>query len=99
MRDRLRDIESDMSAIHRVDDIWSMPGPRFFAFAWRLPAYRGAIREWILREQRDEEETAPVPAQQYESPGYAAPRRGGPQPGTRTLIQHDPVFSQIIGFG
>lgn len=41
--DYLDDIESDMSVFHRVDDPWSMPAPRFFAFASRLPAYNGAV--------------------------------------------------------
>lgn len=41
--DYLDDIESDMSVFHRVDDPWSMPAPRFFAFATRLPAYDGAL--------------------------------------------------------
>lgn len=88
-----------MSVFHRVDDIWSMPAARFFKLAWRLPAYRGAVRERILREQRDEDDAAPAPAQQYEAPGYAAPRRDAPQPGTRTLIENDATFSQLIGFG
>lgn len=95
----LADIESDMSAIHRVDDIWAMPAARFFSLAWRLPCYRGVMRERVLREQQDAEENEPSPDQQYEPPGYAAPRRGGPQPGTRTLIENDPMFSQLIGFG
>jgi hypothetical protein len=42
--DMLDDIASDMSAFHRVDDIEAMPTGRFFAFAARLPAYRGAVR-------------------------------------------------------
>lgn len=40
----LGDVESDLSAFHRIDDIWSMNGPRFFRLAERLPAYQGAIR-------------------------------------------------------
>lgn len=87
-----------MSVFHRVDDMWSMNGPRFFMLAWRLPSYRGAVREWILREQQAEEDAVPVQPQ-YEPAGYATPRRGGPQPGTRVLIENDPVFSQLIGFG
>lgn len=40
----IRDIESDMSAFHRIDNIWAMNGPRFFALAYRLPAYKGVMR-------------------------------------------------------
>lgn len=42
--DYLDDIESDLSAVHRVDDMWQMDGPRFFRLAHRLPAYRGVMR-------------------------------------------------------
>jgi hypothetical protein len=97
--DWLDEIESDMSAVHRVDDIWSMPAAKFFRFAWLLPAYRGAVRERRLREQHETGEDAPAPQQQYEPPGYTGPSRNGPAPGTRTLIENDPMFSQIIGFG
>lgn len=40
----LADIESDMSAIHRVDDMWSMEAGKFFRLARRLPAYQGVMR-------------------------------------------------------
>ncbi len=40
----LGDVESDLSAIHRIDDIWDMEAGRFFRLAYRLPAYQGAIR-------------------------------------------------------
>jgi hypothetical protein len=40
----LDDIESDLSAIHRIDDMWAMEAGRFFRFAHRLPAYKGAMR-------------------------------------------------------
>lgn len=33
-----------MSAFHRIDDIWSMEAGKFFRFAYRLPAYQGAMR-------------------------------------------------------
>lgn len=45
-----------MSAIHRIDDIWSMEAGRFFRFARRLPAYQGVMRtvaeQQAMREQR-----------------------------------------------
>lgn len=43
MLDYLDDIESDMSAFHRVDNIWEMEGPRFFRMAFRLTAYSGVM--------------------------------------------------------
>ena len=71
--DHLDDIESDLSAIHRIDDMWAMDGPRFHRFARRLPAYRGAMRAVAERQARDEErskeqrglsgmEITPIPA-------------------------------------
>ncbi|WP_213451595.1 hypothetical protein [Rhizomonospora bruguierae] len=63
------DVASDMSAIHRVADHLSMPAPRFFAFAHRLPAYRGVMR---LRAEEviNEREAAQAP--------FAAPAAGSP---------------------
>jgi hypothetical protein len=40
----LDDIESDLSAFHRIDDMWAMEAGRFFRLAYRLPAYQGAMR-------------------------------------------------------
>lgn len=39
----LDDLRSDFSVLHRVDEIGEMPGPRFFAYCYRLSAYQGAI--------------------------------------------------------
>lgn len=44
MLHHLDDIESDLSAFHRIDDMWAMEAGRFFRFAYRLPAYQGAMR-------------------------------------------------------
>ncbi len=54
MLKHLRDIESDMSAFHRIDNIWAMDGPRFFYLAYRLTAYRGVMRS--LAERQAEEQ-------------------------------------------
>lgn len=73
MIDHIDDIESDLSAIHRIDDMWSMEAGRFFRYATRLPAYRGVMRMVAEREVRDRErrkeaqglagkEIVPVPA-------------------------------------
>lgn len=43
-----------MSAIHRIDDIWSMEAGKFFRFARRLPAYQGVMR--MEAEQQAEQE-------------------------------------------
>lgn len=54
MLKHIRDIESDMSAIHGITNIWAMDGPRFFAWAYRLPAYKGVMR--ALAEKQASEE-------------------------------------------
>ena len=57
--DYLADLESDLSVFHRVDDMWSMPGPRFFRLAKRTVAYQGVMQ---ARAQGliDAEGTAPA---------------------------------------
>lgn len=56
----LPDLESDFSRFHRITDIYSMPAPRFFAFARRIAAYDGILtrRFDALRER----EKKPAPA-------------------------------------
>lgn len=86
-----------MSAVHRVDDIWSMPSARFFRLAWRLPAYRGVMRERALTAQRDQEQAPQQPAR----PAAQAPRRTparDTQPVTEAVLT-DPVMSKIFSFG
>lgn len=51
--DYLDDIDSDMSAFHRVDDARNdLPAPLYFARAERLPAYRGIMRSRVLNEMQ-----------------------------------------------
>jgi hypothetical protein len=51
----LADIESDMSAIHRITDIYAMEAGRFFAFCHRLPAYQGVLRMEAERQAQQEQ--------------------------------------------
>lgn len=39
--------------LHRVDEIEQMPGPRFFAYCYRLSAYRGVIAIEARRVQAE----------------------------------------------
>ena len=52
--DYLDDLESDFSVFHRVEDIHSLPGPRFFKLAFRVSAYSGVM---AARQMAQEEET------------------------------------------
>jgi hypothetical protein len=51
----LDDIASDLSAIHRIDDMWTMDARRFYRLVTRLPAYQGVMRMTAERQARDEE--------------------------------------------
>lgn len=50
--DHLDDIESDLSAIHRVDDMGSMPAGRFVRLVERLWNYPGAIRSRVVEQHQ-----------------------------------------------
>lgn len=62
--DYLDDIESDMSAVHRVDDIHVLTSERFFRLADRLVHYQGAVRDMVTARQGAESprRAAPSPA-------------------------------------
>jgi hypothetical protein len=101
VRRHLADIESDMSALHRVDDIRPMKPTRFFALAWRLPYYAGVMQARAMAARQDDAPPGRQPAR------AVAPRT--PQPGrrevpaTRTALQSDPAFKaggvSIFSFG
>lgn len=57
MLDHLEDIESDMSAIHRIDDIHAVSARRFFALVPRLPAYPGVMQVRVQAELENPTET------------------------------------------
>lgn len=76
------DVVSDFSAIHRVDDPLSLPSPRFFSLAQRLPAYPGAVqaamRVRIMDTQRQlQPEAAGAPMTEDVAAVAALSQRGG----------------------
>lgn len=89
-----------MSAIHRVNDIWSMNAPRFFALAWRLPHYQGVLRDRAVAEQDEGEEPASAPPRR-EAPAQS--RRRDPEyrevPAVKAVLQSDPAFAGVFQFG
>lgn len=106
MLDYLDDIESDLSAFHRIDDMYAMSGPRFFRFAERLPAYDGVmrVRATALAEgdnpgastgTRSGGDAAPSPAQ------YSVGRTlyDTPEPITPLSIVSDPVLGSLFSYG
>lgn len=98
IHDHLADIESDMSAFHRVDDIWSMPARKFFPFAFRLAAYQGVMQARAIEAER-EAQPAPPPRSQGDWPAPAASGQRREVPATKVALQNDPVFGGLISFG
>lgn len=93
--DHLDDIDSDLSAFHRIDDLWSMPAPRFFKLAWRLPAYAGVMQSRALAEQQRDQPSSPAASARAPSD-----RRGQEiNPGTRASLMAEPAFAGLISFG
>jgi len=94
----LADIESDMSAVHRVDDVRSMPAPRFFALAWRLPHYQGVMRDRVIALQREQEDDPqPGPAQGGGRRTQARQSAADARPVTEAALS-DPLMSKIFDF-
>ena len=100
----LPDIESDMSAFHRVDDVYLMPGPRFFSLARRLGTYQGAMAA-RLHAERDEPQQRPAqsrPAVQAAAPARQQPTVA-PVPATKAALLSNPAFringQSIFSFG
>jgi len=48
--DYFPDLESDFSAIHGIDDMYSLPSRKFFNFANRISAYQGVMRVLVEKE-------------------------------------------------
>ena len=68
----------------------ALPGPVFFALAYRMSAYQGVM---AARAAEEEADSGPSPQ------AAAEPRAQGPvvQP-TEADLMRDPVFGKIFGF-
>ena len=107
--DYLDDLESDFSVLHRVDDIYSMPGAKFLRMACRITAYVGVMQARADALMKADE-TEAEPAQRVttrdvyaETCPASAPRQdlNGPRvvDGSRASLMADPVFSGLIEMG
>lgn len=84
------EVESDMSAFHRIDDVYAMPAPRFINLAVRLFAYKGIIRALYEAEQhREQQEQLPA------SVRSRTPSRAGNRnvPSDAATLATDPAFA------
>lgn len=78
-----------MSAFHRVDDILTLPGRTLWKLAWRLPHYRGCMRDVVLQEGEQPAAADPAPA------SAGAP----PLTGTAEALASHPAFAANGAFG
>jgi hypothetical protein len=84
--EHLDDIESDLSAHHRVDDVYSMESRKYFKFAARLHGYRGIMRfryEQLAAEEQEKGKspTPPTPKQQQQPNRPPTSKETGPKTG------------------
>lgn len=93
----LADIESDMSAVHGVRDIDELSAPKFFGFAWRLPHYRGVMRDRVIALQREQDEDVPVITGGRDAPRAVAAPPESRQPVTKAVLA-DPLMARIFDF-
>lgn len=63
-----------------MDDIFSLPGPKFYRLAWRLSAYQGVMAAQVASPAQERDD---VP----QEPPAAAPRVTPPSPGTDWVRQ------------
>lgn len=80
-----------MSVFHRIDDIFELDGPTLWRLAWRLPHYRGCMRDVVERLQNDE---APQPPR-----SVTEPARMPPIEASAAVLQAHPAFAAADTFG
>lgn len=66
--ENLEDVESDMSAFHRVDDYVTVPAPLYFSRVARLGAYTGVVQARILQERENGNASTSTPASTPQAP-------------------------------
>jgi hypothetical protein len=85
--DHPRDLAADFRAIYHLDpeQAAALPGPEWFALAYRLPAYSGIMRTRVEQEDRNTNRNVKHGAKLIES--------------ERTSIEKDPLLADLIDFG
>jgi hypothetical protein len=69
----LEDVRSDLSAIHRIDEIEAMPAPRFYSLVYRLSAYPGVIQARVRAQSaRKSAQRAAMPSEMSATEWLAA---------------------------
>jgi len=94
--DHLADVESDLSAFHRIDSMMTVPGPRFFRLAIRLSAYAGIMQARVAAVANDDQPPTPT-AQAAGRPGTRDTYV--PDTVTAASVALDPLLGRLISFG
>lgn len=68
----LPEIESDMSVLHRVEDIYVMRADLLMRRVAHLPAYEGALRARLRRVQRQDVDQPSLPSPVLQEPDEEA---------------------------
>lgn len=96
--DYLGVIESDLSAIHRVDDMSSLTSRRFIGLVTRLMYYKNsALRQLLEIEESESEQTVNAP-QNFETPTTQTPSENSKIHQLGPLVQKkkpDKVYDDI----
>lgn len=84
--DHLDDLDADFRVFYRIDDMGSVPGPRFLALAMRVFAYQGVMAARAAERQETAGTTQHgTEVRQVES--------------TRAAVTADPVLSGLVSWG
>ncbi|QEQ93599.1 tail assembly chaperone [Streptomyces phage Zuko] len=104
----LEDVESDLSALHRIEpeDVDSLSAYRFFSLALRLMHYQGAVRGRMEFERDNPSQALTVAPSESTAPAAVAPREANPHlvSGTKDSsgktyysdISHNPELAQYF---
>lgn len=86
--DHIRDVMADLRAVMHLGwaDACRLSGPEFFALAYRLPLYPGALQAKAMAKN---------------APRATGNLRDATRsvPATRTAIMSDPVLASVVSFG
>lgn len=86
---------SDLSALHRIDDMYSMGSRRWAQLVPRLASYQGAVRTAGLVERS----SAPAPSEQPEGGGVTAPQAPAGPWKPDTVVEASPAALQFSDIG
>lgn len=89
--DYAEDIESDLSAIHRIDDPMTISGPRYFMLALRLTAYTGVMQARAEKVRQDERQDEREGVSEAHTAAHAAPSGNA----GRTKVSDDVAIAQL----